>query len=141
MRVVVGDWRVECGVFGGWLAMKGSLKPWLNALLLPHIATLVLFMLVVGAAFLKLRADLSLELLLAPVLLWLMGGTIGWFAYLPHLAEWTDLIAPTTVVLLIIAACLFSGYRKRHGNSGKWLVSLALWLWFAYGFVLLGAQY
>ena len=131
--------------------MRGSLKTseasfseaktWLNALLLPHIATLVLLMLVAFAAFLELRADLILELLLAPVLLWLMSGTIGWFAYLPHLAEWTDLIAPTTVVLLIIAACLFSGCRKRHGNSGKWLVSLALWLWFAYGFVLLGAQY
>ena len=128
--------------------MKGSLKTseasfseaktWLDALLLPHIATLVLLMLIAGGA---LRADFALEILLAPVLLWLMGGTIGWFAYLPHLAEWTDLIAPTTVVLLIIAACLFSGYRKRHGNSGKWLVSLALWLWFAYGFVLLGAQY
>ena len=121
--------------------MKGSLKPWLNALLLPHIATLVLLMLVAFAAVLELRTDLILELLLAPVLLWLMGGTIGWFAYLPHLAEWTDLIAPTTVVLLIIVACLFSGCRKRHSNSGKWLVSLALWLWFAYGFVLLGAQY
>lgn len=128
--------------------MKGSLKTseasfseaktWLDALLLPHIATLVLLMLIAGGA---LRADFALEILLAPVLLWLMGGTIGWFAYLPHLAEWTDLIAPTTVVLLIIAACLFSGCRKRHGNSGKWLVSLALWLWFAYGFVLLGAQY
>ena len=133
--------------------MRGSLKTsearfseaktWLNALLLPHIATLVLLMLVALAMILGLRDNFAveLELLLAPALLWLMGGTIGWFAYLPHLAEWTDLIAPTTVVLLIIAACLFSGYRKRHGNSGKWLVSLALWLWFAYGFVLLGAQY
>ena len=87
--------------------MKGSLKPWLNALLLPHIATLVLFMLVAGAAFLKLRADLALELLLAPVLLWLMGGTIGWFDYLPHIAERTSLIIPTFTVLLIIAVCLF----------------------------------
>ena len=74
--------------------MRGSLKTsearfseaktWLNALLLPHIATLVLLMLVAGGA---LRADFALEILLAPVLLWLMGGTIGWFAYLPHLAE------------------------------------------------------
>ena len=70
-----------------------------------------------------------------------MGGTIGWFAYLPHVAEWTSLIIPTFTVLLIIAACLFSGCRKRHGNSGKWLISLAVWLWFAYGFVLLGVQY
>ena len=115
----------------------------INALLLPHIATLVLLMLVALAMILGLRADftLELELLLAPALLWLMGGTIGWFAYLPHLAEWTDLIAPTTIVLLIIAVCLFSGCRKRHGNSGKWLISLAVWLWFAYGFVLLGVQY
>ena len=128
--------------------MKGSLKTseasfseaktWLDALLLPHIATLVLLMLIAGGA---LRADFALEILLAPVLLWLMGGTIGWFAYLPHLAEWASLIIPTFTVLLIIAVCLFSGCRKRHGNSGKWLVSLALWLWFAYGFVLLGAQY
>ena len=94
-------------------------KTWLNTLLLPHIATLVLFMLVAFAAFLELRADLILELLLAPVLLWLMGGTIGWFAYLPHIAEWTSLIIPTFTVLLIIAVCLFSGCRKRHRNSGK----------------------
>ena len=79
--------------------MRGSLKTsearfskaktWLNALLLPHIATLVLLMLVALAMILGLRADftLELELLLAPALLWLMGGTIGWFAYLPHLAE------------------------------------------------------
>lgn len=128
--------------------MRGSLKTsearfseaktWLNALLLPHIATLVLLMLIAGGA---LRADFALEILLAPVLLWLMGGTIGWFAYLPHVAEWTSLIIPTFTVLLIIAACLFSGCRKRHGNSGKWLISLAVWLWFAYGFVLLGVQY
>jgi len=113
--------------------MRGSLKTsearfseaktWLNALLLPHIVAV------------------ELELLLAPVLLWLMSGTIGWFAYLPHVAEWTSLIIPTFTVLLIIAACLFSGCRKRHGNSGKWLISLAVWLWFAYGFVLLGVQY
>ena len=106
--------------------MRGSLKTsearfskaktWLNALLLPHIATLVLLMLVAFAAFLELRADLILELLLAPVLLWLMSGTIGWFAYLPHVAEWTSLIIPTFTVLLIIAACLFSGCRPhlRH---------------------------
>ena len=128
--------------------MRGSLKTsearfseaktWLNALLLPHIATLVLLMLIAGGA---LRADFALEILLAPVLLWLMSGTIGWFAYLPHVAEWTSLIIPTFTVLLIIAACLFSGCRKRHGNSGKWLISLAVWLWFAYGFVLLGVQY
>ena len=128
--------------------MRGSLKTsearfseaktWLNALLLPHIATLVLLMLIAGGA---LRADFALEILLAPVLLWLMGGTIGWFAYLPHVAEWTSLIIPTFTVLLIIAACLFSGCRKRHGNSGNWLISLAVWLWFAYGFVLLGVQY
>ena len=126
--------------------MRGSLKTneasfseaktWLNALLLPHIATLVLLMLVAFAAFLELRADLILDLLL-----WLMSGTIGWFAYLLHIAEWTSLIIPTFTVLLIIAACLFSGCRKRHGNSGKWLISLAVWLWFAYGFVLLGVQY
>ena len=79
--------------------MRGSLKTsearfseaktWLNALLLPHIATLVMLMLVALAMILGLRADftLELELLLAPALLWLMGGTIGWFAYLPHLAE------------------------------------------------------
>ena len=79
--------------------MRGSLKTsearfseaktWLNALLLPHIATLVLLMLVALAMILGLRAafTLELELLLAPALLWLMGGTIGWFAYLPHLAE------------------------------------------------------
>ena len=131
--------------------MRGSLKTseasfseaktWLNALLLPHIATLVLLMLVAFAAFLELRADLILELLLAPVLLWLMSGTIGWFAYLLHIAEWTSLIIPTFTVLLIIAVFLFSGCRKRHGNSGKWLISLAVWLWFAYGFVLLGVQY
>ena len=128
--------------------MRGSLKTsearfskaktWLNALLLPHIATLVLLMLIAGGA---LRADFALEILLAPVLLWLMSGTIGWFAYLLHIAEWTSLIIPTFTVLLIIAACLFSGCRKRHGNSGKWLISLAVWLWFAYGFVLLGVQY
>ena len=116
-------------------------KTWLNTLLLPHIATLVLLMLVAFAAFLELRADLILELLLAPVLLWLMGGTIGWFAYLPHIAEWTSLIIPTFTVSLIIAVCLFSGCRKRHRNSGKWMISFAIWLWFAYGFVLLGIQY
>ena len=133
--------------------MRGSLKTsearfseaktWLNALLLPHIATLVLLMLVALVTILGLRDDfaVALELLLAPVLLWLMSGTIGWFAYLPHVAEWTSLIIPTFTVLLIIAACLFSGCRKRHGNSGKWLISLAVWLWFAYGFVLLGVQY
>ncbi|WP_369585774.1 hypothetical protein [Kingella oralis] len=133
--------------------MRGSLKTsearfseaktWLNALLLPHIATLVLLMLVALVTILGLRDDFAveLELLLAPVLLWLMSGTIGWFAYLPHVAEWTSLIIPTFTVLLIIAACLFSGCRKRHGNSGKWLISLAVWLWFAYGFVLLGVQY
>ena len=70
--------------------MRGSLKTsearfskaktWLNALLLPHIATLVLLMLVAFAAFLELRADLILELLLAPVLLWLRSGKIGWLA-------------------------------------------------------------
>ena len=133
--------------------MRGSLKTseasfseaktWLNVLLLPHIATLVLFMLVAFAAFLGLRDDFAveLELLLAPALLWLMGGTIGWFVYLPHVAEWIDLIAPTLIVLLIIAVCLFSGCRKRHRNSGKWMISFAIWLWFAYGFVLLGMQY
>jgi len=133
--------------------MRGSLKTsevrfseaktWLNALLLPHIATLVLLMLVALATILGLRDDFAveLELLLAPVLLWLMSGTIGWFAYLPHVAEWASLIIPTFTVLLIIAVCLFSGCRKRHGNSGKWMISLAVWLWFAYGFVLLGVQY
>ncbi|WP_455017660.1 hypothetical protein [Kingella oralis] len=87
-------------MFGGWLTMRGSLKTsevrfseaktWLNALLLPHIATLVLLMLVALATILGLRDDFAveLELLLAPVLLWLMSGTIGWFAYLPHVAEW-----------------------------------------------------
>ena len=133
--------------------MRGSLKTseasfseaktWLNALLLPHIATLVLLMLVALVTILGLRDDFAveLELLLAPVLLWLMSGTIGWFAYLPHIAEWTSLIIPTFTVLLMIAACLFSGCRKRHRNSGKWMISLAVWLWFAYGFVLLGMQY
>ena len=79
--------------------MRGSLKTsearfseaktWLNALLLPHIATLVLLMLVAFAAFFELRADLILELLLAPVLLWLMSGTIGWFDY-PHVYRIAD---------------------------------------------------
>ena len=73
--------------------MQGSLKTskasfseaktWLNVLLLPHIATLVL--LIASAAVLELHADWVLALLLAPVLLWLMGGTIGWFDYLPHM--------------------------------------------------------
>lgn len=133
--------------------MQGSLKTskarfseaktWLNALLLLHIATLVLLMLVALAMILGLRDDFAveLELLLAPALLWLMGGTIGWFAYLPHVAEWASLIIPTFTVLLIIAVCLFSGCRKRYRNSGKWMISFAIWLWFAYGFVLLGVQY
>ena len=131
--------------------MQGSLKTskasfseaktWLNVLLLPHIATLVLLMLIVSAAVLELHADWVLALLLAPVLLWLMGSTIGWFDYLPHIAERPSLIIPTFTVLLIIAVCLFSGCLKRHRHSGKWLLSLAVWLWFAYGFVLLGMQY
>ena len=83
--------------------MQGSLKTskasfseaktWLNVLLLPHIATLVLLMLIASAAVLELHADWVLALLLAPVLLWLMGGTIGWFDYLPdypHVYRITD---------------------------------------------------
>ncbi|ASP16384.1 hypothetical protein CGZ77_00675 [Neisseria sp. KEM232] len=120
-------------------AMRGSLKPWLYVLLLPHIATLLLLMLFTLPAAMQ-HSGFALEILLSPVLLWLMAGTIGWFAYLPHVAEWPSLIAPTAMVLLIIAVCLLSGCHKRHHHSGKRMISLAVWLWFAYGFVLLACS-
>lgn len=74
-------------------AMRGSLKPWLNAPLFPHIATLLLLMLFTLPAAMQ-HSSFTLEILLSLVLLWLMVGTIGWFAYLPHVAGWPSLIAP-----------------------------------------------
>lgn len=123
--------------------MPTILKPWLKTLLLPHLYTLLLLVLITlpNSVMLLLNGKAGLfEVLSLPfstLLLWVLGGTAAWlgvFAFPNIPPEYT------VSVLSIIAAALIAGCMKRRTATGRRLVSFALWLWFAYGFLVLGLQ-
>lgn len=119
------------------------MKPWLKTLLLPHLYTLLLLVLITlpNSVMLLLNGKAGLfEVLSLPfstLLLWVLGGTAAWLG-----AFTFPNIPPeyTISVLSIIAAALIAGCLKRRTATGRRLVSFALWLWFAYGFWVLGLQ-
>ncbi|MBH5329884.1 hypothetical protein H9Q10_09425 [Eikenella sp. S3360] len=123
--------------------MPTIMKVWLKTILLPHLCSLLLLELFVLPHAVPLlwsgKAALpeALSALFSPLLLWLLGGTLAWrgvFAF-PNIP-----LEYTVAVLLIIAAALLAGCLKRHTATGRRLVSFALWLWFAYGLLVLGVQ-
>ncbi len=123
--------------------MPTIMKLWLKTLLLPHLYTLLLLVLITLPNSIMLvlngKAGLleALPLPFSPLLLWLLGGTAAWlgvFAFPNIPPEYT------VSVLSIIAAALIAGCLKRRTATGRRLVSFALWLWFAYGFLVLGLQ-
>ena len=123
--------------------MPTIMKPWLKTLLLPHLYTLLLLVLITlpNSVMLLLNGKAGLfEVLSLPfstLLLWMLGGTAAWlgaFTFPNIPSEYT------ISVLSIIAAALIAGCLKRRTATGRRLISFALWLWFAYGFLVLGLQ-
>ena len=115
--------------------MPTIMKPWLKTLLLPHLYTLLLLVLITLPNSVMLLEALPLPF--SPLLLWGLGGTAAWlgvFAFPNIPPEYT------VSVLSIIAAALIAGCLKRRTATGRRLESFALWLWFAYGFLVLGLQ-
>ena len=120
--------------------MPTIMKPWLKTLLLPHLYTLLLLVLITlpNSIMLLLNGKTglleALSLPFSPLLLWVLGGTAAWLG-VPNIPP-----EYTVSVLSIIAAALIAGCLKRRTATGRRLISFALWLWFAYGFLVLGLQ-
>ena len=123
--------------------MPPILKSWLKTILLPHLCTLLLMVLIILPHTMTMlrHGEIGLPeafaMLLAQLPLWLLCATLGWYGVLifPNVPP-----EYTIAVLSAIAAMLIAGYLKRHSATGRCLVSLALWLWTAYGFLMLGLQ-
>lgn len=95
-------------------------RQWAKAIALPHLVTMLL--------------------LLPAAPLWLLGGFIGLAISLPYLHTW-NAAAKIALAVLLVAAVLVAGWKRRHEAKGRYLVSLGIWLWFALGFFCLAQHY